>query len=139
MVTPTSVAAVLPAGGAVDLGGLAAANPDTDPATVVVAALDGLPLAASKRLLVLHLTDAQSSGIRFASPRHNLVEAWGGAPILIRAGSIRLDLPGAGRLTAWALDLGGARREEIVLRNGHLDATVARAWGPCLAWEVVRE
>lgn len=139
VITPTSVAAVLPAGGAVDLGGLGAANPDSEPATVVVAALDGLPLARSKRLLVLHLTDAQSSGVRFASPRHNLVEAWGGTPILVRAGSVRLDLPGAGRLTAWALDFSGARREQLALNGGRLDAVVERAWGPCLAWEVVRE
>lgn len=141
--TPRSVAAVLPGLGSVTLGGITIANPDTDPATVVVAAIDDQPLATSHRILVLHLTDAQGAGTRFASKLHRLVEAWGTGPVLIRAGSVRLTIPGTTKLNAWALDLAGARRESVACvaegTSQRLDATVARAWGPCLAWELVRE
>lgn len=134
-----SVAAVLPGGASATLGGIAIANTDADEATVVVAALDG-DLATGRRLLVLHLTDAQNSGVRFADRSHTLVEAWGAAPLLVRTGSITVQLPAASGAKAWALDLTGARREELALDGtGRLDASVVRTWGPCLAWEVVRD
>lgn len=140
--TARSVAAVLPGGGSATVGGIAIANPDPEEATVVVAALDG-DLATGKRLLVLHLTDAANSGVRFADRHHTLVEAWGAAPVLVRAGSATVRLPGADKGTAWALDLSGARREQVALAadgaGARLDASVVRAWGPCLAWEIVRE
>jgi hypothetical protein len=136
--TPTSIAAVLPGHGTVELEGVAITNQDADPVTVVVASLDGLPLGRSKRLLALLLTDAQSSGIRFASPRHNLVEAWGGAPVLVRAGQVALTAAALDGMQAWALDLSGIRREQVPCTAGRLDAAVARSWGPCLAWELVR-
>jgi hypothetical protein len=140
--TRRSVAAVLPPGAQVTVGGIALANPDQEPATVVVAAIDEAPLASSRRVLVLHLTDAQNSGVRFGDRRHSLVEAWGKAPVLVRAGAIQVRLPGATAATAHALDLRGVRRESVALvadgDGQRLDAAVVRAWGATLAWEIVR-
>lgn len=135
--TPRSVAAVLPGKTAVELSGLAIANDDPDAATIVVAALEG-DLATGRRLLVLHLTDAVNSGMRFASRKHTLLEGWGQAPVLLRAGQATLRLPG-GAATAHALDLRGVRRESLPVADGRLQLPVARAWGPCLAWEIVRD
>lgn len=137
-----SVAAVLPGRGSAIVGGVTLANGDAEETTVVVAALDG-DLASGKRLLVLHLTDAQNTGIRFADRTHTLVEAWGTAPMLVRAGAVTIQLPASAGATAWALDMTGARREQVALvagadRAGRLDASVTRAWGACLAWEIVR-
>lgn len=132
-------AVVLPGGAEATLAGVTVVNCDAEPATVMVAALDDAELAQSKRLLVLHLTDAQNSGMRFASARRTLLESWGQAPVLVRAGSCRIRLPGSAPARAFALDLGGVRREELAWPAGvELEAQVARAWGPCLAWEIVR-
>jgi hypothetical protein len=135
-------AVVLPGGSEATVAGVSIINRDNDPATVVVAALDEGDLAQAKRLLVLHLTDAQNSGTRFASVRRTLLESWGRAPVLVRAGACSIRLPGSAPARAYALDLGGVRREAVAMpadRDGvTLDAQVARAWGPCLAWEVVR-
>jgi hypothetical protein len=140
--TRMSVAAVLPGGAQASIGGVEIANTDTDQATVVVAALDGTDLATARRLLVIHLTDAQNSGTTFASRQHTLLDSWGKSPILIRAGAVRITLPGTAA-TAFALDLRGSRKEEVALTadagRQRLDASVVRAWGPCLAWEVVRD
>lgn len=136
--TKRSIAAVLPAGATATLAGVTITNPDAEPATVVVAALADGDLATSKRLLVLHLTDAQNSGATFASRRHTLLDNWGKSPVLIRGGSITVQLAGS-PLKAYALDLRGARREEAAVPGNLLSATVARPWGPCLAWELTRE
>lgn len=140
-----SVAAVLPGGdeAPVAVGAVTLVNRDRDPATVVVAALEAGGLDTSKRILVLHLTDAQNGKIRFADRKHTLVEHWGASPMLIRAGAVGVRLPGSGKMKAWALDLRGVRREAVALipdgDGQRLEAEVVRPWGPCLAWEVVRE
>jgi hypothetical protein len=139
--TSRSVAAVLPGAAQAVVGGIGLVNRDGDPATVVVAALDGEPLASSRRLLVLHLTDAQNSGVRFGDSRHAQLLDWGSTPVLVRTGRLGVSLPGPAAI-AHALDLRGSRREKVALlpQNGivHLEAVVDRSWGPCLAWELVR-
>lgn len=134
-------AVVLPGGARATLAGVEVVNRDAEPATVVVAALDAADLAPSRRLLVLHLTDAQNSGMRFASARRTLLESWGRGPVLVRAGACSIRLPGTAA-RAFALDLAGQRREELALPAEAggvvLEAQVARSWGPCLAWEIVR-
>jgi hypothetical protein len=140
--TRRSVAAVLPGGTAADIGGVRISNTDVDLATVVVAALDGTDLATAKRILVLHLTDAQNSGTAYASRQHTLLDSWGKAPVLVRSGAVSIHLPGTANAQGFALDLRGTRQEEIALPadgDGYrLDASVVRTWGPCLAWEIVR-
>lgn len=129
-------AAVLPGGASASVAGVAIANTDAQPATIVVAALGDDDLASARRLLILHLTDAQNTGARFASARRTLLESWGRAPVLVRDGACRITLPGpAARMHA--LDLAGVRRESLPAA-GALELRVARAWGPCLAWEIER-
>jgi hypothetical protein len=135
-------AAVLPSGGEALVAGILMRNTDAETATLVVAALDDGDLATSHRLLVLHLTDAQNTATRFSSSRRTRLESWGRSPVLVRAGSCQIRLPGTTMERAFALDLAGQRREELALSvvdaGRQLDAQVARAWGPCLAWEIVR-
>lgn len=141
--TALSVAAIVPGAGEVAAGPVRLANRDRDQAVMVVAALDRQPIPLSRRLLVLHLTDAQNAGVRFADQRHTRLEQWGTGAMLVRAGAATISLPGEGTVRAWALDLRGTRREEVQITSsdGRLawDLEVARAWGPCLAWEVIRE
>lgn len=81
---------------------------------VCVAAMDGLPLAESRRLLVFHLTDVQNNGVTFRNPDHTVLTAWGGLPHLVRRGSAALHLAFADTHPAqvYELDLDGSRRGE---------------------------
>ena len=140
--TARSVAVVLPGKSSQTVAGLTLANPDADQATVIVAALDAGTLATSRKLLVLHLTDALNSGMSFADQRHTLLENWGKAPVLVRDGHLVLTIPGDTPAIATALDLSGAQHDSVPLTavagGQQLDAVVAHAWGPCLAWSITR-
>lgn len=111
-------------------------------ATVLVASLDEKALPESRRILVLHLTDAQNSGITFRSPSMKIVEDWGGAPVLVRAGTLRLALThqAASEATVHALDMAGRKLHSVPTRieNGRLvfeDGTTGTD-GVVLAYEI---
>ncbi|PRD44309.1 glycoside hydrolase [Phyllobacterium phragmitis] len=71
-----------------------------------VSSLDGLPVAASRRLLVIFATDARNSGMRFADAEERVIADFGHLPVLIKVGSIAFTLPGKGnwRLSPVGLD-----------------------------------
>lgn len=79
---------------------------------VGVAAMDGRPVAESRRLLVFHLTDVQNTGVTFRDPGHTVLTAWGGLPHLVRRGtaSLRLDFADARPGQVYELNLDGSRR-----------------------------
>lgn len=85
--------------------------------TVSVVSLDGKPLAKSARLLVMHLTDALTTDMRFASLDRRLLEARGQLPYLVQKGGveIRLRLDEAKQWRAWAVDATGKRKREVRL------------------------
>lgn len=136
---------VLPAGGSLRGTVVSARNAGTF-ATVSVVSIDGKPLAKSGRILVLHLTDALPTGTRFALPDRTVLETWGEAPHLVRAGStdITLRLAGGGPADyqAWAVDATGRRLREVSLaRTGDgwsLPARTVTPEGVQLAYEIVR-
>ncbi|HEY9248577.1 MAG TPA: hypothetical protein VIO38_05575, partial [Rariglobus sp.] len=116
-------------------------------ATVSATAVDGLPLAESRRILLLHLTDAQNSGIEFSDKSRRLLVDLGTAPHLVLRGSteLQLNLPaGKGRWTAWQVAPTGARLREHPLRRdpktGLLAMTLETVTpdGVCLAYELIR-
>ncbi len=74
--------------------------------SITVSALDNLPLAESKRILVFHQSDVTNENIRFSSGTMNAVEHWGGMKRLIRkaAADITLNLPDCRQLQALSLD-----------------------------------
>lgn len=86
---------------------------------VVASALDGRPLAESRRVLVMHLTDVRNTGMRFRDKDQKILEAWGELPYLVRAGSAAISLAGAmgTGLHAWALRPDGSRAGEVELRQ----------------------
>ncbi|OAM87271.1 hypothetical protein AW736_23745 [Termitidicoccus mucosus] len=89
-------------------------------ASEIAAGADAPALAAARRLLVTHLTDALTTGMTFAAADRKQLTAWGSLPHLVRAGSATLDLTlPAGGWTAWAVDMTGARlREHPLVRVG---------------------
>lgn len=100
---------------------------------VVASALDGRPLAESRRVLVMHLTDVRNSGMRFRDKDQKILEAWGESPYLVRAGSAAISLAGARGtgLHVWALRTDGTRAGEVESQHAATSVDfVANTRGP---------
>ena len=82
--------------------------------------LDGKALSESARILLVHLTDLQNTGMRFRGQDRKVLEDWGGIPWLVRAGSasVRLARKTSDSLAVWRLDLSGNRAAQMPARNG---------------------
>ena len=80
--------------------------------------LDGAPLTETKRLVVLHLTDALAEGARFASADRKLyLERLANTPVLLRHGTaeVQLNLPEA-EWKLYGIGSTGKRLREIPYR-----------------------
>ena len=74
-------------------------------AAIWASAVDGAPLAQSKRILVTHLTDVQNTGARFSDESMKILLKWGGLPHLMRRGRAEVSLAvDAGAFTVYVLD-----------------------------------
>lgn len=144
--TPRTAGGFAPAGESIRTAhGVQIAVQDTD-ATVWVSSLDEQPIAASRRLLVTHLTDLQNTEIRYAERARQTLLDWGKLPHLARAGKaeVRLQLREPGSYRVWALSTGGKRLAEVACRTtaGELTFTADVAGfgdhGAVLCYEVAR-
>ncbi len=81
--------------------------------TVAAIALDRKPLAESKSVLVIHLTNFSADGIRFGNEEKTLLLNWGKLPLLVERGSAIVELAADApwRVTALASD--GSERSEV--------------------------
>jgi hypothetical protein len=111
------------AGGAAPAGSTLAAGPLTAKiegtrAVVWTASLDGQPLDSSRRLLLVHVTDVQNTGMRYSGPDRRVLLDWGRLPHLARAGTARVSLACSdpARLRAWRLDTSGKRLTSLTVR-----------------------
>lgn len=121
---------------------------DVKTATVWVSSLDERPIAASKRLVLFHLTDMQGRGVRFRKNDFDVIERYDADTCvpLARAGraKIALALENPAQYRVYALKTNGARIAEVPSRveDGALRFT-ADVKGPdgraVLAYEVVCE
>jgi len=97
--------------------------------TVWVSSLDNQPLRQSKRLLLVHLTDLQNSGIHFGEKARQTLFRWGGMPHLVHDGAatVRVKLAGAGEAKVWELATSGRRVAPIPSKaeDGNLVVTVS--------------
>jgi hypothetical protein len=111
-------------------------------AVLCVSAMDGQPLATSRRLLVIHLTDVMNTGIRFDTAEHTVLSDWGKEPILVRRGSVDVTIRGANGSTIHALDVGGARRWQVpgaTAANAlSFTASTFQKQGTCLVYEAAK-
>lgn len=145
LVTARSEGFALPAGETLGGDFVTARNTGDTPSTVTVVSIDGQPLADSRRLLVLQLSDALPTGMTFASPDRTRLEDRGGPPLLVERAMADVDLRLAAdaRLHAWAVDMDGTRLEPVTLhKNGdgwRLRADTLAGAKPRFAYEIVRE
>ena len=93
-------------------------------ATVWVSSIDGEAIAASKRMILCHLTDLQNTGARFGERARKTLYAWGGLPHLVRAGTatVRIRMARADQATVYALSTSGTRLHHVdtSVENGEL-------------------
>jgi len=93
------------------------------PATVWVSSLDRKPVATSSRLLLVHLTDAQGNGNRYADPMRRTLLWWGsGCLVEVGMAKVALQLDAPGDCVVHELDTAGKRVGTIpaVVRDGSL-------------------
>ena len=108
---------LLSEGGRVEAGALAADVKET-PAAVWAIALDGLPLAETRRVLLVHATNVESTGIRTLDlPSSLTVFDHGRLPFLMRRGTADVSLAvSRGAWKVYALSPGGRRRRGVPYR-----------------------
>lgn len=141
LITPRSELFVLPSEAAVEGDRVAVRNGWTY-GTVTVLAVDELPIAESRRLLVTHLTDALPTGMRFGSAERRLQETNGKLPQLVERGSAELTLKLADGVEyrAWAVSPTGARQREVALTKTAegwvLKAETVSGEGTQMAYEI---
>ena len=89
------------------------------PAAVWAIALDGRPLAASRRILLAHVTNVESTDMRRRERTQLLVFDHGRLPFLMRRGraDVTLDVPAEG-WTVQALSIGGRRLRTVGWTKG---------------------
>ncbi len=115
------------------------------PTTLWVSSLDGAPLERSSRILLVHLTDVQGEGARYADESRQILLKWGRGS-LVEAGSadveLRLDgVAGAESPSVFALNTSGWRVAPVPVRveDGVLRFRVSTR-GPdglaCQFWEI---
>lgn len=96
----------------------------TDDVTVGIEAVDGRPLAQSRRLLVSHLTDLQNEGAIWLDDSRREYLSWGRPRHFVsnRKDEIVLSLDDPAGYRVWALSCAGARLYEVAstVRDGAL-------------------
>ena len=98
------------------------------PASVWVSSLDERPVADSSRLLLVHLTDVQGGGARYADESRRFLLHWGrGLLVENGAADVLLRLSNPLAYTIFELDTAGNRRAELPSRveSGALSFTVS--------------
>ncbi len=111
------------AGGFAEEGRISAGPLEADvadaPALVCAAALDGRPVASSRRILVMHLTDVQAAGVTYMNEAKRVLLHGGRGGSLARRGTaaVMLRLEGRETCTVYALDTSGARTGAVSSRR----------------------
>ena len=133
IVTPNTAGLAGPAGTTRTLGPLTVALKQSW-AVLWASSLDGKSLAESQRILLVHLTDLQNTGMRFRGQNMKILEDWGRMPYLVRAGSatVRLAHARPASLKVWRLSLSGKRLKRVRtnVRDHALEFAVSTATKP---------
>lgn len=122
--TPFSEALVLPEG-SLKAETLQLRNVNTF-TTFAAIALDRRPLPRSHKILIIHLTDFTTEGIRFRDETRTLLQSWGGNALLIRHGTAVAELKTESplKITALAQDGSAAGTVKGSFANGILRFSV---------------
>jgi hypothetical protein len=111
-------------GGAIDAGVLSfrtkAKSNGSVPTTLWVSSLDGRPIEKSSRMLLVHLTDVQGEGTRYADAKRQVVLKWGKGCLVERGtAEVTLKIFSPSGFKVYGLDTSGRRTAEIPSRVAH--------------------
>ena len=82
--------------------------------SVSASSMDGAPLAKSRRVLVLHITDVVNTDMSFTNDKRTDTKAWGNLPYLAKTGSAKVSLKNANAgLSLYALASDGTRMRKV--------------------------
>jgi hypothetical protein len=82
--------------------------------SVSASSMDGKGLDSSERILLLHLTNVLSSGMKFTSKDMTTLTDWGKLPHVVRAGSVQVTLKNKNLgMRVYACDLAGRRVGDV--------------------------
>ena len=82
--------------------------------SVSASSMDGAPLAQSRRVLVLHVTDIRNTGAAFTNDKCTDLTKWGELPYLAAAGEAKIALKNANKgLKVWAVAADGTRLRQV--------------------------
>ena len=111
-------------GGSLDVGSLSFVvkpiGPDGGivPTTLWVSSLDGLPLAQSTRMILVHLTDVQGDGRLYADEKRKILLKWGkGCLVELGAAEVSMKLDAPSEYKVFGLDTSGKRVCQIETRT----------------------
>lgn len=83
----------------------------------LVAARDARPLAESRRVLILHLTDSKNSMSRYETSDFTHLQDWGRLPVLLKRGEATITLKAPIGLKLYACRMNGERIGEIPFKR----------------------
>lgn len=113
------------------------------PTTLWISSLDGLPLAQSARMLLVHLTDVQGAGRLYADEKRQILIKWGkGCLVESGVAEVSLKLNAPCQYKVFGLDTSGKRVCRIPSRMERKElrfsVSTAGASGGRIYYEVVR-
>lgn len=114
-VSARTEAVCLPAGTGAALKRINVENTSVS-ACVAVSSIDSAPLAESRRMVLLYLTEEANSDMELLANRATLWSI-GSLPVLARTGKLQLTLRRTGNWKLHALGIDGRRREEIAVEK----------------------
>ena len=114
--------------------------------SVSASAMDGAPLAKSRRVLVMHITDVVNTDMAFTNDKRTDTKAWGNLPYLAKTGSAKVSLKNANAgLSLYALASDGTRMRKVPAKyvDGAYVFTVSVAAGegkdaPTMMYELAK-
>ena len=114
--------------------------------SVSASSMDGAPLAKSRRVLVLHITDVVNTDMAFTNDRRTDTKEWGKLPYLAKTGSAKVSLKNANAgLSLYALASDGTRMRKVPAKyvDGAYVFTVSVAAGegkdaPTMMYELAK-
>jgi hypothetical protein len=119
VITPKSEGVTLESGKSEQLSCMNVLNSSVA-ASVTACSIDGKPLGASTRIVLVYATDAVNSGMELSNDRISLLKP-GRLPVLMQTGKLKLTLKSSApdSMKLFALGMDGSRKEELSLKAGN--------------------
>lgn len=137
--TPLSESVSLP-DGELATGGVLAVKGVNTFCSVTAISLDRKPLAESRSILLLHMTNTAGSENRFLDKAHTMMDSWGKLPLLVRRGKavVTLNVAKGEPLKVQALSADGAVLGDVAVKGNTFTAATDLFPEGVMAYHITR-